>query len=292
VVGRALGGRLLFLLSSFNFMQVFTPPMPWEFAADPLGWAGRACWLVVPAAAALGAVVALVLAVVRRVDGRPGGFGAPKLCFQVQFLWITAALLHGMASGRFPALQVWFYADFLLVPPRSGQWRDWLAGLSRERFRWLAAGWVLAGTLSGLTAERLHVSGWGAAVPRAAAYGCAVAAVLVPRVLPCGVATEILVAALFGVVNISARAHVPFRHPQSPQILIPARLRTASPTSYTQMKTSRSAPSGIGNLGRSAFRRDQPRRNTARGALGHPDDRTRPTRFHHQVGLWTNLQMA
>lgn len=212
VVSRMLGGPFLFLLPSLIFAtRTFGPEAAAQYLFPPGEWVGRAGWLVIPAAAAAGAVVGLLRIGWRWHRGEATRADAASAYFQLQLLALVGVLAYKQVRCELGYLQIWLAASgtvmvtaFLALGGQLGRWAD---GFSPGRYRMVAAGWVGLTVAGCLTAERLHLPAWGTTVPLAAALAGAALAVLAVQVFPSRVAIGLGAAALFGVVSVSTRAH-------------------------------------------------------------------------------------
>ncbi len=212
IFSKALGGPFLFLLPSVIYAtRTFGPEAAAQYIFPPEVWIDRAGWLVLPAAAAIGAVVGLLRSGRLWLRGEATRADAASSYFQTQLLALVVVLAIKQVRGELGFLQVWLAASgtvmvaaFLALGGQLGRWAN---GFPPGQYRMVAAIWtalILAGTL---TAERLHIPGWGAAVPLAAALAGAVLAVMAIQVFPSRVAVGLGAAALFGLVSVSTRAH-------------------------------------------------------------------------------------
>jgi hypothetical protein len=139
LVSKLAGGPLWFLASSFSFAQSF-PQHDNPFKRSLLEWLPLAGWLVLPTAVALGGIVFLA----RRREG-----STPLArWYQVQLLFVIAALIGMESTAKFALLQLWLYAGAFLVPVTflalAGQWGTWLETISPRAFAGLAAVATLA----------------------------------------------------------------------------------------------------------------------------------------------------
>ncbi|MBX9585434.1 MAG: hypothetical protein K2X87_34440 [Gemmataceae bacterium] len=209
LASRLFGGPLVFLLSSFNYIRTFGPESTAQFVHHPRLWAGGAWWLVLPAAAVVGAVVGLLRAAAAYRRGAADRGVAFAAYFQVQLLVIVGLLAVKQLRVELAFLQYWLSASVLAMLPAflalGGQLRGWANGFTPARFRVQAGVWCLVLVAGCLTADRLHLPGWGAWLPIAAALGCAIAAVLLPQGTRPRLAVGVMVAVLLALVSLSAR---------------------------------------------------------------------------------------
>lgn len=210
LASRLLGGPLVFLLSSFNYMKSFGKESTAQFVHHPRLWAGEAWWLVLPAAAAVGAVVGLVRAAAAYRRGGADRRAAFAAYFQVQLLVVGGLLAVKQLRVELAFLQYWLTASVMVMMPAflalAGQIGAWADGFTPGRFRLVAAAWCGVVVAGCVTAERLHLPGWGAWLPLPAALGCAVAAVLLPQMTPPRLWAGVGVAALLAAVSLSAQS--------------------------------------------------------------------------------------
>lgn len=206
VVSKALGGPALFLLPSFTFIQSFGPQAKASNIHAPAHWLPWATWLLLPAAAAAGAVAwVLRAAAARRVGGPFAAYFQAQLLVLGALLWV--AQLRGdlaFLQHRAPANATVMVAGFLAL---AGQWAGWLGRLSPGQFRRLAAAWAGVTLLAAADPARLGLPDWGRWVPPAAALGCGVAAAALAQFGPARVTAGVAVAALLAAVGGSARTH-------------------------------------------------------------------------------------
>jgi hypothetical protein len=194
LVSAALGGRFFFLAPSWNFVANYTTGIARMYVHPPCEWVGGAVWLVFPAAACLGAVVASV----RRSGMR---------FVQWHLLAAAALLLAAQYQGRFGYLEVWYYSSVVVMVPAfaalAGQWAGRLDGLSLLRYGVLLAVACGVGLLAA-AASRFGVAGpsWLAPV----ALGCGAAAVLLPVLPRAGFRAAVAAVALFGLLNVGVQA--------------------------------------------------------------------------------------
>jgi hypothetical protein len=210
LASRLLGGPLVFLLSSLNYIKSFGRESTAQYVHHPRLWAGEAWWLVFPAAAVVGAAVGLARAAAAYRRGAGDRGAAFAAYFQVQLLVIVGWLAVKQFRVELAFLQYWLAASVMVMLPAflalGGQLRGWADGFTPGRFRVLAAAWCLVLVAGCLTAERLHLPGWGAWLPIAAALGCAVAGVLAPQFAPPRVWVGVAAAVLLALASLSARA--------------------------------------------------------------------------------------
>lgn len=187
LVSWSLGGRLFFLAPSLDFVANYTTGIARMYVHPPGDWIAGAVWLVFPAAACVGAVVALV----RRAGMR---------FVQWHLLAAAALLVAAQYQGRFGYLEVWYYASVAVMVPAfaalAGQWAGRLDGLTPRQFALLLA----AACGSGLLAAAVNRFGFdGPPWLTTAALGCGVAAVLLPR-------AAFVALVLFGLMNVGVQA--------------------------------------------------------------------------------------
>jgi hypothetical protein len=212
LASRLLGGSVVFFLPSLVYAaRTFGPEAASQYIFSPREWVGRAGWLILPAATTAGAAVWLVRLAVRWRRGGATRTDVGAACFQLQMLGLAGVIGVKQWRGEVGFLQIWLAASWAVMPPAflalGGQLGRWADGFTPGRFRAVTAAWVAVVVGGCLTAERLHLPGWGAAVPLAVALAGAVAAVLAVQVLPPRIWVGVAAAALLGLVSVSARAH-------------------------------------------------------------------------------------
>lgn len=194
VVSAALGGRWFFLAPSLNFVANYTTGIARMYVHPPGDWIGGAVWLVFPAAACAGAVVALV----RRTGAR---------FVQWHLLAAAGVLLAAQYQGRFGFLEVWYYASAAVMVPAftalAGQWAGRLDALSPRQHGILVAAACGIGLLTAV-ASRSGLAGPSWLIP--VALGCGVAAVLLPRLPRAGFRVALVAVVLFGLLNLGVQA--------------------------------------------------------------------------------------
>jgi hypothetical protein len=212
LISRLLGGSVVFFLPSLVYAaRTFGPEAASQYIFSPTQWVGRAGWLIFPVAAVAGAVVNLARLAVQWHRGEGTRADGNAAFFQLQFLGLLGLLGVKQMRGEFASLQVWLAASWAVMTPAflafGGQLRRWADGLTPGQFRAVAAVWVVLAAGGCLTAERLHIPGWGSAIPLAVALAGAVTAVLLFQTCPPRFGVGVAAAALFGLVCMSARAH-------------------------------------------------------------------------------------
>jgi hypothetical protein len=194
LTSRALGGRLFFLAPSLNFVANYSTGIARMYVHPPGEWVGRAVWLVLPAAACLGAVVALV----RRAGIR---------FVQWYLLAAVGLLLAAQYQGRFGYLEVWYYSSVVVTVPAfaalAGQWAGRLDGLSPRQCGILLSAAIAVGMLAAV-ASRFGVAGppWLAPV----ALGCGAVAALLPALPRAGFRAALAAVVLFGLLSVGVQA--------------------------------------------------------------------------------------
>jgi hypothetical protein len=204
VASRALGGPLLFLLPSVTFAQSFGAADRAVFFHDPGLWLHRAGWLLLPAAAAAGAVVALARAGLRG--------GSPLATyFQLQFLVLAGLLWYAQLAGHTALLQYRPHATATVAVTGAlalaGQWSAWLGRFTPGGFRTLAAAWFGVVVLSCVDPGRFNVSDWGRLVPLPAALACVVGSAVFAQLAPARVWAGVVVVGLLAVGSMAARGY-------------------------------------------------------------------------------------
>jgi hypothetical protein len=194
LVSGSLGGRFFFLAPSLNFVANYSTGIARMYVHSPAEWIGRAVWLVFPAAACLGAVVALV----RR---------AGMSFVQWHLLAAVGLLLAAQYQGRLGYLEVWYYSSVVVMVPAfaalAGQWAGRLDDLSTRQYGFLLAAAIALGVLTAVT-SRFGFSGPSWLTPLA--LGCGVAAVFLPVLPRAGFRVTLAAVALLGLVNVGVQA--------------------------------------------------------------------------------------
>jgi hypothetical protein len=204
---KLLGGPVVFFLPSLVYAgRTFGPEAAAQFIFPPHEWASRAAWLVLPAAAAVGAVVFLVRWASRRGESNPAA-----AVLQLQLLGLAGILVVTQVRGEFGALQVWLAASWALLAPAvlsvGGQLGRWADALSADQFRLVAAGWVAVFTLAAVPPDRLGFPAWAAAVPLGVALAAAMLGLVAVQVFPARATVGFTVAVLLAGAGAVARDH-------------------------------------------------------------------------------------
>lgn len=178
LISHSLGGHFRYLRSSVTFVRYFTASGSNPFRVEWTVWLGRAAWLLLPAAAAIGAAVHLA-----RSWGREGWRWSMAHCYQVMLLAMLAGLVGMEGTSQSIYLQCHLYAIAFLLPlgvlALAGQWAERITALSPREFLLLVG---LAVSLPIVGAYGTTSVGWLVPVP--VIFGTVVLAVLLPRLCP------------------------------------------------------------------------------------------------------------